>query len=76
MVESPIEDDTDISDLRQRTTDKRVYCEQRYKILLEDTLKGYEEVSFFFPFGIVVPSFVYRNLCLQERWIWSDPIKL
>ncbi|BGP15687.1 hypothetical protein JCM10213_006142 [Rhodosporidiobolus nylandii] len=42
LLERPLEEDK-IAELRQQTTDKTVYCAKRCKILLDDTLKGYEE---------------------------------
>lgn len=53
LMEKPIEEDK-IAETRQQVTDKTVYVQRRCAILLEDTLKGYEE----------------------ERWIWSEPIKM
>jgi hypothetical protein len=43
-MEKPIEEDK-IAETRQQVTDKTVYVQRRCAILLEDTLKGYEEVS-------------------------------
>ncbi|KAI5474421.1 ariadne-1 [Pseudohyphozyma bogoriensis] len=42
MVEKPLEEDN-VKEIRQQTTDKTVYVSKRCQILLEDTLKGYEE---------------------------------
>ncbi|GAA5939252.1 hypothetical protein JCM1841_002933 [Sporobolomyces salmonicolor] len=53
LLERPLEEDK-IAELRQQTTDKTVYVAKRCKVLLEDTLRGYDE----------------------DRWIWSEPIKL
>lgn len=42
LLEKPLEDEK-IAELRQQTTDKTVYVQRRCQILLEDTLRGYEE---------------------------------
>lgn len=42
LLERPLEEDK-IAELRQQTTDKTVYVAKRCKILLDDTLRGYEE---------------------------------
>ncbi|GAA5968975.1 hypothetical protein JCM11641_000796 [Rhodosporidiobolus odoratus] len=42
LLERPLEEDK-IAELRQQTTDKTVYCAKRCKILLDDTMRGYEE---------------------------------
>ncbi|GAA6062909.1 hypothetical protein JCM10212_004358 [Sporobolomyces blumeae] len=42
LLERPLEEDK-IAELRQQTTDKTVYVAKRCKVLLEDTLRGYEE---------------------------------
>lgn len=42
MLERPLEEDK-IAELRQQTTDKTVYVTKRCKILLDDTLQGYDE---------------------------------
>ncbi|KAK4703141.1 hypothetical protein P7C70_g3077, partial [Phenoliferia sp. Uapishka_3] len=42
LLEKPLEDEK-IAELRQQTTDKTVYVQRRCEILLQDTLKGYEE---------------------------------
>lgn len=44
LLERPLEEDK-IAELRQQTTDKTVYVMKRCKVLLEDTLRGYDEVS-------------------------------
>lgn len=45
MIEKPLEDDK-FEEIRQQTTDKTVYVAQRCRILLQDTLSGYDEVRF------------------------------
>ncbi|GAA5943109.1 E3 ubiquitin-protein ligase HEL1 [Sporobolomyces koalae] len=42
LLERPLEEDK-IAELRQQTTDKTVYVTKRCKVLLEDTLRGYDE---------------------------------
>ncbi|BGP24209.1 hypothetical protein JCM10295v2_003117 [Rhodotorula toruloides] len=42
LLERPLEEDK-IAELRQQTTDKTVYVAKRCKVLLDDTLRGYEE---------------------------------
>ncbi|GAA5842304.1 hypothetical protein JCM5353_000962 [Sporobolomyces roseus] len=42
LLERPLEEDK-IAELRQQTTDKTVYVMKRCKVLLEDTLRGYDE---------------------------------
>ncbi|GAA6039888.1 hypothetical protein JCM8097_006784 [Rhodosporidiobolus ruineniae] len=42
LLERPLEEDK-IAELRQQTTDKTVYCAKRCKVLLDDTLRGYDE---------------------------------
>ncbi|SCV67795.1 BQ2448_5406 [Microbotryum intermedium] len=42
LVERPLEEDK-IAQLRQQTTDRTVYVAKRCKVLLEDTLRGYDE---------------------------------
>lgn len=42
MIEKPLEDDK-FEEIRQQTTDKTVYVAQRCRILLQDTLSGYDE---------------------------------
>lgn len=43
LMEKPIEEEK-IAELRQQVTDKTVYVARRCQVLLEDTLKGYDEV--------------------------------
>ena len=52
LLERPLEEDK-IAELRQQTTDKTVYVTKRCKVLLEDTLRGYDEVSIFFDFPLL-----------------------
>lgn len=47
LIEKPLEEDK-IAELRQQVTDKTVYVQRRCQIVLEDTLRGYEEVRRFF----------------------------
>ncbi|PRQ72460.1 hypothetical protein AAT19DRAFT_16384 [Rhodotorula toruloides] len=42
LLERPLEEDK-IAELRRQTTDKTVYVAKRCKVLLDDTLRGYEE---------------------------------
>ncbi|BGP39736.1 hypothetical protein JCM10450v2_003705 [Rhodotorula kratochvilovae] len=42
LLERPLEEDK-IAQLRQQTTDKTVYVAKRCKVLLDDTLQGYED---------------------------------
>ncbi|GAA5881914.1 hypothetical protein JCM16303_003462 [Sporobolomyces ruberrimus] len=42
LLERPLEEDK-IAELRQQTTDKTVYVTKRCKVLLEDTIRGYDE---------------------------------
>ncbi|ORY88042.1 hypothetical protein BCR35DRAFT_301941 [Leucosporidium creatinivorum] len=42
LLEKPL-DEEKIAELRQQTTDKTVYVSKRCQILLDDTLRGYEE---------------------------------
>ncbi|GAA5912248.1 hypothetical protein JCM8208_001312 [Rhodotorula glutinis] len=42
LLERPLEEDK-IAALRQQTTDKTVYVAKRCKVLLDDTLQGYED---------------------------------
>lgn len=42
LLERPLEEDK-IAALRQQTTDKTVYVAKRCKVLLDDTLAGYED---------------------------------
>lgn len=44
LLERPLEEDK-IAELRQQTTDKTVYVTKRCRVLLEDTIRGYDEVS-------------------------------
>lgn len=44
LLERPLEEEK-VAELRQAMVDKTVYVNKRSQILLEDTLKGYEEVS-------------------------------
>lgn len=46
LLERPLEEDK-IAELRQQTTDKTVYVTKRCKVLLEDTIRGYDEVSWY-----------------------------
>ena len=42
LLEAPLEEDK-IAEIRAKTTDKTVYVARRCQILLEDTLRGYDE---------------------------------
>lgn len=42
LIERPLEEDK-ITEMRQQTTDKTVYVAKRCKVLLDDTLQGYED---------------------------------
>ncbi|GAA6013964.1 hypothetical protein JCM10207_000187 [Rhodosporidiobolus poonsookiae] len=42
LLERPLEEDK-IAELRQQTTDKTVYVAKRCKVLLDDTMRGYDE---------------------------------
>lgn len=42
LLEAPLEEDK-IAEIRAKTTDKTVYVARRCQILLEDTIRGYDE---------------------------------
>ena len=47
LLERPLVQDK-ISELRQQMTDKTVYVQRRCQVMLEDTLRGYDEVLHLF----------------------------